>query len=62
MCSYLRKVKLMEIYMNEEISWDDMWEDEPLTPEEAEASRRAEARVAHEEALGEIYNARFCFD
>lgn len=54
----------MEIYMEEELNWslDDFWEEEPLTPEEAEASRRAEARVAHEEALGEIYNAQYCFD
>jgi hypothetical protein len=54
----------MEIIQFEEITFtqDDFWEDEPLTPEEAEASRRAQARAAHEEALGEIYNAQYCFD
>ena len=58
------KGQTMEIIQFEEITFtqDDFWEDEPLTPEEAEASRRAQARAAHEEALGEIYNAQYCFD
>lgn len=37
-------------------------EEEILTPEEAAAQRRAEARLAREEMLGEMYNARFSFD
>ena len=35
---------------------------EELTPEEEAAQRRAEARLAREEMIGEMYNARFSFD
>ncbi len=58
------KGQTMEIIQFEEITFtqDDFWEEEVLTPEEAEASRRAQARAAHEEMLGEIYNAQYCFD
>jgi hypothetical protein len=50
--------------MVEDFGWDmnDFWEGEILTPEEQEASDRAQARITHEEMLGEMYNARYCFD
>lgn len=43
-------------------SMDDFWEEEPLTPEEQEASDRAQWQVACEEAIGEMYAARYAFD
>lgn len=43
-------------------SLDDDWEEEPLTPEQQEAERRSFAQQARDEWLGEMYNARFCFD
>lgn len=54
----------MEIYMEEEFGWslDDFWEEEPLTPEEDEARRRAEARLAREEEIGELHASRYAFD
>lgn len=50
---------ISNLYYDDE---DDFFEEEILTPEEAEAERRAEARLAREEMIGEIYNARFSFD
>lgn len=38
---------------------DDFFEEEPLDAEAQKASDRAQARLAHEELLGEIYNGRF---
>lgn len=38
---------------------DDFFDEEPLDAEAEKASRRAQAQLAHEEMLGEIYNARF---
>lgn len=50
--------------MAEDFGWslDDFWEEEPLTPEEEAAERRSLEQQAREEMLGEMYNARFCFD
>jgi len=41
---------------------DDFWDEEPLTPEEQAESDRAQARLVHEEAIGEMYAAQFAFD
>jgi hypothetical protein len=42
---------------------DDFFEEEEvLTPEEQAAQARAEARLAHEEALGEMYASQYAFD
>lgn len=46
-------------YMGEELDEDGFFEEEQLDEEAAKASSRAQARIAHEELLGEIYNARF---
>ena len=35
---------------------------EILSPEEQAASDRAQARLAHEEAIGELYASQFAFD
>jgi hypothetical protein len=43
-------------------SLEDDWEEEPLTPEEQLASDRAQAQVAQEEAIGEMYASRYAFD
>ena len=52
--------------MAEDFGWslDDFWDDEEevLTPEEAAAQRRAEARLAREEEIGEMYASRYAFD
>jgi KaiC/GvpD/RAD55 family RecA-like ATPase len=50
--------------MAEDFGWDldDFWEEEVLTPEEQLASDRAQAQVAHEEMLGEMYASQFAFD
>ena len=51
--------------MAEDFGWDlddDFWEEEILTPEEQAASDRAQARLAHEEAIGELYASQFAFD
>ena len=50
--------------MAEDLGWsmDDFWEEEPLTPEEQAASDLAKARVAQEEAIGEMYASRYAFD
>jgi hypothetical protein len=57
------KGKLME-NMAEDYGWsmDDFWEEEPLTPEEQLASDRAQAQVAYEEMIGEMYASRYAFD
>ena len=42
---------------------DDFFEEEEvLTPEEQAAQARAEARLAHEEAIGEMYASQYAFD
>ena len=38
---------------------DDFFDEEPLDEEAEKASRREQAQLAHEDLLGEIYNARF---
>jgi hypothetical protein len=38
---------------------DDFFDEEPMSEEEKAAAYRAEALLAHEELIGEIYNARF---
>lgn len=50
--------------MAEDYGWDldDFWEEEPLTPEEQLASDRAQAQVAYEEMIGEMYAAQYAFD
>jgi hypothetical protein len=50
--------------MAQDFGWsmDDFWEEEPLTPEEQLASDRAQARIAHEEMIGEIYASQWAFD
>jgi hypothetical protein len=50
--------------MAQDFGWsmDDFWEEEELTPEELEAERRSLAQQARDEMIGEMYNARFCFD
>lgn len=51
--------------MAQDFGWDlddDFWEEEILTPEEQAASDRAQARLAHEEAIGELYASQFAFD
>jgi hypothetical protein len=50
--------------MAQDLGWslDDFWDEEPLTPEELEAERRSLAQQARDEMIGEMYNARFCFD
>ena len=50
--------------MAQDFGWDldDFWEEEPLTPEEQLASDRAQAQIAHEEAIGEMYASQFAFD
>lgn len=50
--------------MAEDYGWslDDIWEEEILTPEEQAASDRAQARLAHEESIGEMYASQFAFD
>ena len=50
--------------MAEDFGWDldDFWEEEILSPEEQAASDRAQARLAHEEAIGELYASQFAFD
>jgi hypothetical protein len=51
--------------MAADLGWDlddDFWEEEILTPEEQAAQARAEARIAHEEAIGEMYASQFAFD
>ena len=45
-----------------EIDDDFFFEEEILTPEEQAASDRAQARLAHEEAIGELYASQFAFD
>ncbi|CAB4242078.1 hypothetical protein UFOVP222_11 [uncultured Caudovirales phage] len=49
---------ISNLYYDDEFDF----EEEELTPEEAAAQRRAEARLAREEMIGEMYNARFSFD
>jgi hypothetical protein len=50
--------------MAADFGWDldDFWEEEILTPEEQAASDRAQERLAHEEAIGEMYASRYAFD
>lgn len=50
--------------MAEDFGWDldDFWEEEILTPEEQLASDRAQAQIAHEEMLGEMYASQYAFD
>jgi hypothetical protein len=49
---------------HEELTWDadDFWEEEILTPEEQLESDKAQARLRHEEAIGEMYASQFAFD
>ena len=37
-------------------------EEAALTPAEKQSRARAEARLAHEEAIGELYASQFAFD
>jgi hypothetical protein len=50
--------------MAQDFGWDldDFWEEEILTPEEQAASDRAQARIAHEEMIGEMYASQWAFD
>lgn len=38
------------------------FEEEVLTPEEEVAQARAQARLAHEEMIGEMYASQYAFD
>ena len=42
-------------------SMDDFFE-EALTPEEEEAERRSQRQMAEDAFIGEMYNAKYCFD
>lgn len=50
--------------MSQDFGWDleDDWEDEILTPEEQVASDRAQALLAYEQAMGEMYASQYAFD
>ena len=51
--------------MAQDFGWsmDDFFEEEEvLTPEEQAAHARAQARLAHEEAIGEMYASQWAFD
>lgn len=51
--------------MAQDLGWDlddDFWEEEILTPEQQAASDRAQALIAYEEAMGEMYASQFAFD
>jgi len=61
--SYNERIRMED--MAQDFGWelDDFFEEaEVLTPEEQAAQARAEARLAHEEAIGEMYAAQFAFD
>lgn len=52
--------------MAADFGWDLFDEEEgfyvPLTSEEVEAERRSQEQEARDAFIGEMYNARFCFD
>jgi hypothetical protein len=45
-----------------EIDDNDFFFEEILTPEEQAASDLAQARIRHQEAIGEIYASQYAFD
>jgi hypothetical protein len=61
---FINERQTMEIIQFEEITFteDDFWEEEVLSPEEQLESNKAQARLRHEEAIGEMYASQFAFD
>lgn len=51
--------------MAQDLGWtmdEDDWSVEEMSPEELEWERRSLAQQSKDEMIGEMYNARFCFD